>query len=69
MKTWPARNASTGEGGVPAGLDAISVDIYDKTNTDGAGEIAKNKEFCTPLSAQLLSLFSLGGDTSSSQIS
>ena len=34
-----------GSGGVPAGLDAISVDFYDEHNTDGAAEVAKNRDF------------------------
>ena len=44
MASWPAL-AADGSGGVPAGLDAISVDFYDEHNTDGKAEVDKNKEF------------------------
>ena len=46
MHSWPKLDAD-GSGGVPAGLDAISVDFCDEHNTDGAAEVAKNKDFYT----------------------
>ena len=46
MRSWPKLGAD-GSGGVPAGLDAISVDFYDEHNTDGAEEVKKNKDFYT----------------------
>lgn len=44
MAKWPKLDAS-GNGGVPPGLDAVSVDFYDEHNTDGAAEVEKNKKF------------------------
>ena len=44
MAKWPKLDAA-GNGGVPPGLDAVSVDFYDEENTDGAAEVAKNKKF------------------------
>lgn len=44
MQSWP-KLKEDGSGGVPAALDAISVDFYDEKNTNGAAEVKKNKEF------------------------
>eukprot|EP00658_Telonema_sp_P-2_P065628 TRINITY_DN54829_c0_g2_i2.p1 TRINITY_DN54829_c0_g2~~TRINITY_DN54829_c0_g2_i2.p1 ORF type:complete len:287 (+),score=76.83 TRINITY_DN54829_c0_g2_i2:65-925(+) len=38
MKDWPA---------VPFALDYVSIDFYDGHNTDGAREVAQNKQFYT----------------------
>lgn len=43
MEHWPKLDGD--KGGVPAGLDAISVDFYDEHNTDGQAEVDKNKDF------------------------
>lgn len=45
MEQWPPIDPSTGTGGIPVSLSAISVDFYDNNNTDGAAEVAKNKRF------------------------
>jgi hypothetical protein len=53
VQSWPElscrNNSRTGTqrctGGVPAGLDAISIDLYDRHNTDGAREVESIKVF------------------------
>ena len=44
MASWPSIGVN-GTGGVPFGLDAISVDFYDEKNTNGTAEVDKNKKF------------------------
>jgi hypothetical protein len=49
VQGWPSLNCSNGggecTGGVPAGLDAISIDLYDRHNTDGHAEVFSVKVF------------------------
>jgi len=48
MAKWPVIPAGgSGVGGVPASLDAISVDFYNAGNTNGTDEVEKNKAFYT----------------------
>jgi hypothetical protein len=44
MQSWPPIDR-WGNGGVPLGLDAISVDFYDEENRNGAEEVSKNRHF------------------------
>merc|ERR1712217_164319 len=47
MQSWPdiSCKGSRCTGGVPAGLDAISIDLYDEHNTDGPMEVESVKVF------------------------